>query len=241
MGQSAHGMKLRPPMDLLRDSGRAFAHFVTMNWFVSSLKGASAYGAELCLVGLASAHEVGLFGLARRIGTFLNLGIDPLVHTVTPEVYRLSAAGNRRTLWRFLASVTAYASLILAVLGSGIFIWRHELIELVGGDEFGAAAPTLVVILMALTVQFLFYWLHPLMLAFHRMKTMIAGQVGLALGLVAGGFFWIPSHGATGAAIALGVGYACQSMVFAAGAVGLNPPAGGAETAATEPREDSGE
>ncbi len=188
--------------------------FSSMNWVTGTVQAVTAHGAQLTLTGLASVEAVGAFGLARRLASFASFALSPLLRVVEPELFRLAAAGELQTLRRFLSRTILYAVLLLCMSNVGIIVFRREIVRLIGGEEFLAAATgPLVLIILGFSVQFALSSLRPVLLAFDAMRALLLAQVSMAVVLIGCCLALVPAHQAFGAAVALALSYVAHAAV----------------------------
>lgn len=205
----------------LRGYARAIWDFSRVNWAAASAKALAGYGAEMTLVSLASAESVGAFGVARRLAATLVLVVDPLIQTATPEIYRLAAHDDFRTIRKFVGAITGYSLVVLPVLNILLFVFRDQITTLVGGSSFNVASTPLMILAIAFSIHISLGWLRPLILAVHKPRIILISQ--LVMGLVGVSVSWwlVPEMSATGAAIAVLAGYLAQLAICSISVRGL--------------------
>lgn len=184
--------------------------FSRSNWAAASARALAGHGAEVTLLAFAGSQAVGAFGLARRLAGTVSFLVDPLVQAVTPELFRLAAAGRRRVLRRYLVRVTGLALLLLAPLAAALIGLRGPLVRLAGGGEFAAAGAPLVWLVLAFGAHHAVAWLRPLLLAFRRPGAVLLAQAAMGIALVGTCALAAPILQARGAALAVVVGHAVQ-------------------------------
>jgi O-antigen/teichoic acid export membrane protein len=152
----------------------------------------------LMLGVLSSPKEVGLYSAAYRVLNQVLATYYLLTSVLYPHFARQRAEDRMRML---------RPSIIFSLLGVGIviasmlIIWRRPLLTLLFGDQFAAAAPLLLLLTWAIPLDFLTSYLNNAYIAW-GMDTAVLSCISLAATCnVILNLIWIPTYGATAAAI----------------------------------------
>jgi O-antigen/teichoic acid export membrane protein len=133
---------------------------------------------------------VGLYKIAYTIISFLSVPADPLILTVYPELNRLIVQKAWPRLRDFLRKVTTLAFAYNFALALGLIFFGQWLLWIYG-EQYIAAYPALIALLVGLVFNYTLFWNRPLLLSFGLPTfplwvTLIAGllKVGLSFLLV---------------------------------------------------------
>jgi O-antigen/teichoic acid export membrane protein len=144
----------------------------------------------LLLGFLATAHDVGLYDLAKSIGQVIMMFGDAVSSAIYPQVVRIAHA-DRTRLWPFLRRVTWSLSAIVVPGVAVALIFAPLLLRLAGGEAFEPAANALRVMAVGFGIATVLVWSRPAILALGRphVATVVNGvlaaiQIGLTLLLV---------------------------------------------------------
>lgn len=153
------------------------------------------------LKALRGIEEVGLYGAGRRLMEPWALLPAALMAGVFPAFSGMSAGDPRRSAlaWRTVALLMAVGAPIAGLAA----LFRGEVMALVYGRGYAAAAPSFAVLMAALVPMFLNYGLTHFLIALHlaRLNALFTGICLLVN--VGANLLLIPSLGATGAALSL--------------------------------------
>lgn len=122
----------------------------------------------LVVASVAGPAAVGVYRLAKQAGRVMILPLDPLHHSVYPELARLWSRCDRRGFLRVLRRSTLLAA---ALAGSCWLLFAaagRPMIRILAGREFGAAYGIGLLYLLALAVLFLSFALQPALAAMGR-------------------------------------------------------------------------
>ncbi len=150
---------------------------------------------ELLWVGFfLNTEAAGLYKNAYTIISFLSVPADPLILAVYPELNRLVVQKAWPRLRDFLRNVTTLAFAYNALLAAALIVFGRWVLSMYG-EQYVAAYPAMMVLLVGLAFNYTLFWNRPLLLSlglptFPLWATLIAGllKVGLAFPLV-------PTHG----------------------------------------------
>jgi O-antigen/teichoic acid export membrane protein len=141
-----------------------------------------------------NTEAVGLYKIAYTIINFLSVPADPLILTVYPELNRLIVQKAWPRLRDFLRKVTTVAFAYNFALALGLTFFGHWLLWIYG-EQYVAAYPALIALLVGLVFNYTLFWNRPLLLSFGLptfplWATLIAGLVKVALS-----FLLVPRYG----------------------------------------------
>jgi O-antigen/teichoic acid export membrane protein len=141
-----------------------------------------------------NTEAVGLYKIAYTIINFLSVPADPLILTVYPELNRLIVQKAWPRLRDFLRKVTTVAFVYNFALALGLTFFGHWLLWIYG-EQYVAAYPALIALLVGLVFNYTLFWNRPLLLSlglptFPLWATLIAGLVKVALS-----FLLVPRYG----------------------------------------------
>lgn len=165
---------------------------------------------DVLLLGVYSgAAEVGHYSVATTFIDVLLMGPALISMFLLPHLQAMGLGPQRRLFMRRVLLATG--GVLVACALAGIVI-AHPLVTLLYGMEFEPAVPLLRILLLA----FVFFGIMMLLqnvlaLAAKGLPLMVGPAVGAALNLVLN-LWWLPAHGATGAAWASVVGYAAACI-----------------------------
>ncbi len=137
-----------------------------------------------------NTEAVGLYKIAYTIIGFLAVPADPLILTVYPELNRLIVQKAWPRLRDFLRKVTTLAFAYNFALALGLIFFGQWLLWIYG-EQYVAAYPALIALLVGLVFNYTLFWNRPLLLSFGLptyplWATLFAGllKVGLSFLLV---------------------------------------------------------
>ena len=137
-----------------------------------------------------NTEAVGLYKIAYTIISFLSVPADPLILTVYPELNRLIVQKAWPRLRDFLRKVTTVAFAYNFALALGLIFFGRWILWMYG-EQYVAAYPALIALLVGLVFNYTLFWNRPLLLSFGLptfplWATLIAGvlKVGLSFLLV---------------------------------------------------------
>lgn len=155
---------------------------------------------ELIWVGFfLDTTAVGYYRVAFTITHFLAIPADPLIATTFPEINKLAVEKAWDKLKSFLKKITAFSFTYNIILGAGLILFGHWIIQIYSGKEYLAAYPALVALTIGLVFNYILFWNRPLLLAlglpeFPVYVTLAAGVIKLALS-----FWLVPMYGVAAA------------------------------------------
>ena len=146
---------------------------------------------ELLWIGFFLNREAaGLYKNAYTIVSFLSVPADPLILAVYPELNRLIVQRAWPRLRKFLRNVTTISFAYNALLAVGLILFGRWILTIYG-EQYAAAYPAMITLLVGLAFNYTLFWNRPLLLSlglptFPLWATLIAGvlKLGLAFPLV---------------------------------------------------------
>jgi O-antigen/teichoic acid export membrane protein len=154
---------------------------------------------DMLMLGVMSnPQQVGLYSAAYRILNQVLMAYYLLTQSLYPELSRQPTAQRLRMLRpRFLLPLLGVG----LVIAAGLVVTRQPLMKLVFGSQFGAASALLFVLAWAVPLDFVTSYIGNAYIAWGMEKsilvcTAIAAACNVVLNLI-----WIPTYGATAAAV----------------------------------------
>lgn len=190
----------RQPLRGVPGGWRLAARFGLSTNASSTLSLIAKEGDLLWLGYFRPAGEVGLYRLAVAIASVVTQPVNPLIHTVYPEVARHAAQSEWTAFRRLLYRTSLLSAAYIAPVVAACVLLSAPLIRYVYGEEFVAAAPALGILLLGMGFSQVFFWARPTLLALHRAGyVMRVSAVVVALKLM-GLAFLAPRFGYLGVA-----------------------------------------
>jgi O-antigen/teichoic acid export membrane protein len=141
---------------------------------------------EILWVGFfLSTTAAGFYKVAYTLIMLLPAVTDPLIVTVFPEINRLVVQRAWPRLRDFLRKVTSLSLVYNAALALGLAIFGRWIL-LLYGEQYTAAYPALLALLVGVAFNYTLFWNRPLLLSlglpgFPIRATLIAGLIKVAL------------------------------------------------------------
>lgn len=170
---------------------------------------------EILWVGFfLSTTAAGYYKVAYTLIMLLAAVTDPLIATVFPEVNRLVVQRAWPRLRDFLRKVTSLSLLYNAALALGLVLFGRWILFLYG-EQYIAAYPALIALLVGMAFNYTLFWNRPLLLslglpAFPIRVTLIAGLIKVVLA-----FPIVPRYGYVAEAALLSFYYIASVGVMA--------------------------
>lgn len=160
-------VKLRPK---LRFEVNKIKYILQRGWWVT-ITGVFSYiadqGDNIVVGRLLGTSALGIYQIAYKISTLTITEITDVVNKVVFPVYIKFANDRKRLLTAFL-KVTGVTSLGALVIASGLFIFAHEIILLLMGQQWLDAVPVIKILAIYGFLRTLFGNLAPVFLAIER-------------------------------------------------------------------------
>lgn len=167
----------------------------------------------LFLTFVSTPEQLGFYGIAYRIVSIIALA-GPLL--ISSAMFPLSEAAKAGAVRMRKALVVPVTSLLWVTIPSVAFVlvFRVDVVSLVGGREFAAAATCLAILAGGIAIKALNSLLGAVLTVFHRQRfVLVVSLVSLGIN-VAVLVVLTPRMGATGAAWALVSAEACSLLVM---------------------------
>lgn len=110
----------------------------------------------------------GLFKVAVEAADVLIKPAQLFTETLYPELVKIAAAGQNRSLWRVITRAALVAGGVAALVWLGVFVLGKTMLSLFFGAEFTASYPALMLLLTAGAVAMTAFALDPAMYAIGR-------------------------------------------------------------------------
>ncbi len=150
---------------------------------------------EVLWVGFFLTTEAaGLYKIAYTIISFLSVPADPLILTVYPELNRLIVQKAWPRLRDFLRKVTTVAFAYNFALALGLIFFGRWLLWIYG-EQYVAAYPALIALLVGLVFNYTLFWNRPLLLSFGLPTFPLWATLSAGLLKVVLSFLLVPRYG----------------------------------------------
>lgn len=156
----------------------------------------------LAVGAVAGPAQAGGFRIAQRIAKGIVKPIETITRALYPELARLIAANDHRTVLRILSRVTWIAAALAAMVILVIGLEGARIIHLVAGKRYEFAAVFLLLLSIAGAIDLMGFALEPFHTAHGRAGRVLRTRIVGALFYVALLALLLPRVGADGAAIA---------------------------------------
>ena len=207
---------------LPEEAKQAIAEYSIRPWLASLLPLSIFVGLKLLdsqisliLLGLlGTSEEVGLFKVAATGAGLVVFGMTAVNMAMTPHLARLFNEGNLKTLQRMIivsTRVVALTSFPVAIL---FLVWGEEVISLIFGPEYVAAAGALAILSIGQLVNASAGPVATvLIMAGKDRATVVGSAIALSLNVVFG-IVLIPIYGLTGAAISFALSVSSWNIIL---------------------------
>lgn len=141
---------------------------------------------EILWVGFFLTSEAaGYYKAAYAIVSLFSVPANPFILTTYPEINRLVVQKSWSRLKDFLKKITSIAAIYNLALAAVFIIFGKWLLSIYG-QQYTAAYPALIALLVGFTFNYTFFWNRPLLLAlglpqFPLQVTLVSGIAKLAL------------------------------------------------------------
>jgi O-antigen/teichoic acid export membrane protein len=162
---------------------------------------------EILWVGYFLASEAaGYYKAAYAIVGLLSLPANPFILTTYPEINRLVVQQAWPRLKDFLRKITTVAAVYNIVLAAGFVLFGKWLLSIYG-DQYIAAYPALIALLIGFTFNYILFWNRPLLLSLGLPGFPLKATVISGLGKLALAFALVPRFGYVAEAALLSMYY----------------------------------
>lgn len=165
------------------------------------------------LKAYATLDDLGVYGLAFKVGQVLSVLLNAFVVAWPPLMFRIHREEGATAIYaRVMTYYLMVAGFVLVALAS----YSHEIVALISRPEYAAAADLVLLILLAYLLQGVYYILNVGVAVTDR-TIWVPVVVGVsALVNLAGNFLLIPGFKLWGAAWSTLVSYACMALLMGA-------------------------
>jgi O-antigen/teichoic acid export membrane protein len=158
-------------------------------------------GAEILLLGLLSgATQVGYYKLARQIIDMISRLIEPLYESIYPQIAVLWDEGNGQRFKKFITNASEIVLFIVLPAIGVLFVFGDDIVWLISGQQHPNIVPLINIMSIALAINYIFVWLHPLAITMGKAYMTNIGRLSQSFLWVIGSFALIPMYGAMGTA-----------------------------------------
>jgi O-antigen/teichoic acid export membrane protein len=170
---------------------------------------------DIMMLGMfRPSEDVGLYKVAVSAAALLVFGLSAVQMICMPYVVRFHAQGDRRRL-QSLSLMASLGSLGLTLpLFAAFFFWGEEILSVVYGDAFRAAASALKIICFAQVVNSFFGIVWPLLVMTGHERSGMWGLLVASLVNVGLNVLLIPPYGIEGAAVGTGASIIVWNVLF---------------------------
>lgn len=199
---------------LLKGQWREIRNFVLTNSGSRTIKVLHTRGDLLILGAFSSPQQVAYYSVAKKFASTILLLVDPVYSAIYPQLARLLAKRRFREVEQMLRKLSIVALIPLSIMLFVIIGWNEQIVTSFFGEEYRSVGKPLVILVLAIGIGALFFWLAPLLMSLGltilRLKVDICV---LAAGSLAG-IILAPIYGAVGAALALLLVYLLSHSIF---------------------------
>ncbi len=141
---------------------------------------------EILWVGyFLTSEAAGYYKAAYAIVSLLSVPANPFILTTYPEINKLVVQKSWSRLKDFLKKITTVAAAYNLAIAAGFVIFGKWLLSIYG-EQYTAAYPALIALLVGFTFNYILFWNRPLLLSlglpeFPLKATVVAGVAKLAL------------------------------------------------------------
>jgi O-antigen/teichoic acid export membrane protein len=166
--------------------------------------------------GEAARAEIGIYGLAYRLGYVINfLILDPFLLIWFPFIFAVRGADEQQ---RVMARITTYVVAAMTFGSLALAVVAKDLVALMATEGYQAAAGIVPVILLGYVFWGLYELFHTPFFITKRTKSLPLIVGAAAFTNIALNLFWIPRYGALGAAWATVLAFVVLSALAFASA-----------------------
>jgi len=112
----------------------------------------------------------GLYRVARAITKIIRRIMDPALEIIFPEFVKLNAEKDFQNYKKVIIESVKILVLSSLIVGSGIYLFSSEIIELFFGAQYINAESALFILIIAMILHNGGYWINPSMLALGKAK-----------------------------------------------------------------------
>lgn len=170
---------------------------------------------DIMMLGMFRSNEdVGLYRVAVSAAALLIFGLSAVQMICMPYVVRFHAQQDRRRI-QSLSLMASLASLGLTLpLFGAFFFWGEDILGIIYGDAFRAAATALTILCLAQVVNSFFGIVWPLLVMTGHERAGMWGLFAASLINVGLNMVLIPPYGIEGAAVGTGASIIVWNVLF---------------------------
>lgn len=130
-------------------------HFMPILWmFVMLLSQNIFHQADVTMLGLMrNDYEVGLYSTSVKIYTIINQVITSVIWVVLPRLSLYYAQQDQEKISSLLRKILGFITVLGLPCATGVFLLSEEVVTIVGGESYLAAAPALRILALALLIS----------------------------------------------------------------------------------------
>jgi O-antigen/teichoic acid export membrane protein len=197
-GLAARKIRIRPTVDRAI-SGQLFRWALPLG--ITFVVWGLYWRIDIVLLSVLASHrQVGLYGLAYKLVDALAVFPSFVTITLLPEFARLTERRER------LAEIVDKAAGVMQVGALALFVpgvlFAEEIIVLIGGSDFAAAAPVLRLLLVGVALTYVGQVFGQALIALNAQRRLLVMSLLILPANVAFNLILIPVWGASGAALA---------------------------------------
>ena len=194
------------PVSVLKSDFKGIANFVISNSLSKTVQKMLKKGDILLLAAFTGSAQVGMYDVARKLSFSLLVIKDPLILAVYPQIAAMLASSRMKELKLFLRNIGLLSVIPYTAGAVFLYFFGDVLIQEFFGEEFKGAGVYLLVLVMAVGLDIVFFWSVPYILGlgkagFRLRASIFSAVVTLGLGLVL-----VNLYGAMGVAVSILVG-----------------------------------
>lgn len=127
-------------------------HIIPILWMFVMLLSQNIFNqADITMLGLMrNDYEVGLYSTAVKIYTIVNQVITSIVWVVLPRLSTYYAERDNEQISALLRKILGFITVVGLPCATGIMLLSEEVVQIVGGETYLAAAPSLRILMLAL-------------------------------------------------------------------------------------------
>lgn len=152
---------------------------------------------------LTTPYYAGLYRAARAIVKIIRRIIDPLLEIIFPELVKLYSEKKFIIYKKIIYDSTKLVLLVSLVMGGVIFYFSNSLIVIFFGQEYIEAVFALRILIGAMIIHNLAYWVNPTILSSGNAKFLTISTITTTVIYCISLFYFIQQASHEGAAIAL--------------------------------------
>ncbi len=150
---------------------------------------------EILWVGyFLTSEAAGFYKAAYAIVSLLSVPANPFILTTYPEINKLVVQKSWARLKDFLKKITTVAAVYNLALAAGFVVFGKWLLSIYG-EQYTAAYPALLALLVGFTFNYILFWNRPLLLSLGLPQYPLKATVAAGLAKLALAFPLVPRFG----------------------------------------------